>query len=582
MAIKSGFFNSVDGDRLYDAHDFNRFFDGVISDGVFSGVDDWLSVSDNSDMTVLIGAGKAWFLQSYLINTQTLQLAIDGPDAVHDRIDSVIMDFNVDTRTNTISILTGTPGVTPTPPALIQTSTRMQIALCDVLVEDNTTTIEASDITNYIGTDDCPFVTGLIDQVSTSELLAQWSGEFLDWLAEWEDTITELDTTGALAELIDMRNRPFTRRNLIINGAMQINLRNGPWSVAASYDNAAYLVNPYPLIDRWKIALSEATSGTWSVSHVSRAEGHKALRMECTTISTLANQYDKAVIMQHIEGFRCTNIRKGTADAKKMVLTFAFKTNVAGTYVVELIHPAKTHTVAYSFDHPGGGTQVEYSWTVPASTNSAKPITMDNNTGLTLLFWLSAGSSYTTGGSLMTDWTSSDNSRRGVGQVNLGAAVGNYAELSEVQLEVGDLATDFEYLRREEEIALCRRYCESYPGLYIKATQSQYTQNVRGVINFAEPKRNTPTITAEYVVVKHDLADESNMLTTNVITQLTPDFGIAYYDESTNHNISYSVVSETDQALVSVQTVEAIPGNMSDYAMQFWLGFHTLNIDAEL
>lgn len=61
MAISSGFYNSVNGDRTYDADQFGSLFDGIIAPGVFPNVGDKFRVRPtNNGMSVYVGAGKAW------------------------------------------------------------------------------------------------------------------------------------------------------------------------------------------------------------------------------------------------------------------------------------------------------------------------------------------------------------------------------------------------------------------------------------------------------------------------------------------------------------------------------------------
>ena len=59
MTVVSGFYNSVNGDRKYDADAFGRLFEGVIRDGVFLSVGDQFKVSLDSGMRLRIGTGKA-------------------------------------------------------------------------------------------------------------------------------------------------------------------------------------------------------------------------------------------------------------------------------------------------------------------------------------------------------------------------------------------------------------------------------------------------------------------------------------------------------------------------------------------
>lgn len=60
MAITSGFFNSVNGDRVYNAREISMYFDGLISDGVYESVGGKLQVTATGlGMQVTVAAGRA-------------------------------------------------------------------------------------------------------------------------------------------------------------------------------------------------------------------------------------------------------------------------------------------------------------------------------------------------------------------------------------------------------------------------------------------------------------------------------------------------------------------------------------------
>ena len=61
MAWTSGFFNSVNGDRLYNADQMSRLFEGLITDGVYASVGNKMAVQPNSGMTIQIATGRGWF-----------------------------------------------------------------------------------------------------------------------------------------------------------------------------------------------------------------------------------------------------------------------------------------------------------------------------------------------------------------------------------------------------------------------------------------------------------------------------------------------------------------------------------------
>lgn len=161
MAITYGFYNSVGGDRTYDAVQLSSIFDGIITDGVFELVDDALVTVDGSGMAVIVGSGKAWFDHTWTVNDADLTLNLLASDLVLPRIDTVILEVNASNavRANDIKILAGTPASVPVPPTLTNTSEIHQYPLAYVAVAAGVSEINPGDITVLVGTVLCPFVT---------------------------------------------------------------------------------------------------------------------------------------------------------------------------------------------------------------------------------------------------------------------------------------------------------------------------------------------------------------------------------------------------------------------------------------
>ena len=92
---------------------------------------------------------------------------------------------------------------------------------------------------------------------------------------------------------------------------------------------------------------------------------------------------------------------------------------------------------------------------MPADTTGA--FTNDNGASLYVRFWLGAGSNRTSG-TLNTSWASRVTANIAVGQTNLAAATNNYWQITGVQLEVGPVATGFEFKSYGQELRECQRY----------------------------------------------------------------------------------------------------------------------------
>lgn len=186
MAIESGFFNSVNGDRKYNALDFGKMFDGVITDGIFASVGTKMIVTKDPvvGMKVNVGIGKAWFKNSWISNTAIIPFTLAAASNQFARIDAVVIEINRSdlVRQNTIKVLQGNPSATPQNPTLTNANGVYQYPLCYILVGKSVTTLYSSNITSMVGTAACPLVSGAV-QASNADLLAAWRAEFDSWFA---------------------------------------------------------------------------------------------------------------------------------------------------------------------------------------------------------------------------------------------------------------------------------------------------------------------------------------------------------------------------------------------------------------
>lgn len=176
MSFASGFFNSVDHDRLYDATDISRLFDGLIRDGIFASIGDCLVVKQSNQMNVTVGTGRAWFNHTWSYNDALYPVTIPPSEILMDRIDAVVLEINSveSVRANSIKLIKGTPSSTPAKPVLTNTKEIHQYPLAYVTVGKEVTSIRQADIENCVGTSVCPFVTGILEVISIEQLIPQW------------------------------------------------------------------------------------------------------------------------------------------------------------------------------------------------------------------------------------------------------------------------------------------------------------------------------------------------------------------------------------------------------------------------
>lgn len=204
MAVTFGFYDSLNGDRKYTAVQFSYLFNSLIKDGIFMHIGEHLNVKESTGMQVNVGSGFAWFNSTWTRNDSDLPLDITISDLLQTRIDAIVLevDETVSSRTNSIKVITGTPASDPQKPSLTNTADIHQYPLAYVTVGVGVTSITQANIENCIGTDPCPFVTGVLDTIDATTLIAQWEAQFNEWFESLEDTLSG-DVAGNLLNMIN-------------------------------------------------------------------------------------------------------------------------------------------------------------------------------------------------------------------------------------------------------------------------------------------------------------------------------------------------------------------------------------------
>jgi len=240
-----------------------------------------------------------------------------------------------------------------------------------------------------------------------------------------------------------------TGRNLIINGAMQVAQR--------STSTASITTSAYHTIDRWFTSL--VTLGTWTQSQstdVPSGQGFaSSLKMACTIADASPAAGDRLLIRQVLEGQDVQQLKKGTANAESVTLSFWVKSSKTGTHIVEIYDQDNARNIAKAYTVSSANTWEKKELTFAGDTTGA--FDNDNASSFVLNMYLGAGSTYTSG-TLATSWESATSANRAVGQVNLADSTSNEWYITGVQLEVGETATPFEHRSYGDELARCQRY----------------------------------------------------------------------------------------------------------------------------
>jgi len=165
MAIRSGFFNSVAGDRLYSASEFAEYFAAFIGTGVFPDPSTCLQIVVATGLQVKVKAGKAW-ISGYILINDADYLETLTADAVLNRIDRMVVRLHYSNRTMSIVRKVGTLASSPVAPAITRDSEMFELSLALISVPAGSATIPQGNITDTRGDASiCGFVSSTITNI---------------------------------------------------------------------------------------------------------------------------------------------------------------------------------------------------------------------------------------------------------------------------------------------------------------------------------------------------------------------------------------------------------------------------------
>ena len=175
MTVTYGFYDSLAGDRKYNAAEMSRMIEGVVTEGIFQSIDGAFAVSENLGvgMNVRVAAGRAWLNLTWTRNDAYYVVTLDPSEAVLNRIDTIVIEVNTDVavRANSIKAIKGTPGSSPVAPTLANTATLKQYPLANIFVYSGMTHPVSGDITNRIGVPaGTPYVVGVLSTLDSAAL----------------------------------------------------------------------------------------------------------------------------------------------------------------------------------------------------------------------------------------------------------------------------------------------------------------------------------------------------------------------------------------------------------------------------
>ena len=285
------------------------------------------------------------------------------------------------------------------------------------------------------------------------------------------------------------------RRNLIINGAMQVEQR-GAYTISTTGSPE------YGGPDRfhvWSYTSGEEVTAEISKSTVGGTPTGFAntYRFDVLTAESSVAAAEAVVVAQYIEAQDCQHLEYGTNDAKPVTLSFWIKTSITGTYCFFLQNDDGDRIQVKEYTVNSADTWEKKIITIPGDASGT--INNDSGRGLWCGWVLMAGTDRH--GSKDT-WRTTGADYATSSQVNALNNTANNIYLTGIQLEVGKVATPFEHRSYGEELALCQRYYCQIGGAsqggggfdYLAHGFADTTTRAIHLIQFPQEMRAAPTL----------------------------------------------------------------------------------------
>lgn len=271
------------------------------------------------------------------------------------------------------------------------------------------------------------------------------------------------------------------RRNILINGDMRIAQRGSSTNSAAN--------NTY-IVDRWQYEAS--TTGVVNVEQSTDAPaGFKySSKITITTADSNIASTDFQQILYKMEANDISQLNYGTSNAKTCTLSFWVKASKPGTFPFSFQNHNGTRVYPENYSVNQANTW-EYKTIVFPGDTGGSWVTTGTSLGFRFTFQFMLGSSFTGGTRGAWAATTGFQNLCPPHTANLQETNATF-QITGVQLEVGKVATPFEYRSYGEELALCQRYYYASANHHHVLFKNSYWES--STFYFPETMRAAPSV----------------------------------------------------------------------------------------
>ena len=304
--------------------------------------------------------------------------------------------------------------------------------------------------------------TAMINQNETYDLQLRSKGELAFRTGNPHTERLRITSTEINAKIPITGAVPAPNRNIIENGEFLVSQRMGD-AASTKASSGSNIQNGIEngIVDRWRMGSPSASN--FSRQRVTDAPSGFAYSFKVTNDGTQYNpgNANYSLFQQIIEAPNVARLAFGTSSAKTVTLSFYVKSSYASsTWAVALgsltggVYTSATRTYIKSYSISSANTWERKTITFPGDTSGTWPKTGTGG-GLAVVWDLGSGGNHQ--GTSQNTWASSADFRFS-GAKNVGDAANGSWQITGIQLEIGDTATEYEHIPIQKEIERCQRY----------------------------------------------------------------------------------------------------------------------------
>ena len=288
--------------------------------------------------------------------------------------------------------------------------------------------------------------------------------------------------------------RTRSNKNLLINGEALVHQR-GDASVAVGDGN--YIVDRFVFQNNGTLTGTGAQDST--VPDIANSSYFaRSIKVTSTSTTAASSAGDYAAIGTRLERNDVANLGWGTSNAQTVTLSFYVRSSKTGIFSAYLIGgDGYNRTFTFEYTIASANTWQKVEKTISGDTGGTWTYSSANTIGLGVVFVLENLGSGAGTTSTLNSWVGANNYAGSTNQVNLFDTNGATFYITGIQLEIGNVATDFEHRSFGQELVLCQRYFFTNSSAYFPspmAMQFEFPTTMRAAPTITHSHSGSPTI----------------------------------------------------------------------------------------